>query len=620
MAQIIRWTARSPRTLLLALLIATGGGIALAASIASARSGGPRCVPHTLDASDLLRGTTVGVSPLPGSYDASPLTQVSFVGVPAADIQHLTVAGSRSGIHGGRLEPYSQGDGASFVPDSPFRAGETVRVRGEIATAAGGRPFAFRFVVAHPDVIAALPPGERISLGGGSAEYQSFRSAPGLHPPKVSVTVFARSAKPGGEIFAAPYDGAGSTGPMIFEPDGQLIWMRPLPEDVDATNLQVQELNGKRVLTWWQGYVPKNGFGLGEEIVANSAYRTIMHVKAGNGYEADLHDFRIERGGTAVLTAFSTIRCNLSSIGGPSNGDVTNASFQELDLKTGLVRREWTGLDHVALRASYSSPRDASSSWPFDYLHINTIDPRSDGTTLLSARNTSALYVIDDETGQIITTIGGRKPTVRMEPSAQTAYQHDATTLPDGEISIFDNGGSPFEHPQSRALIIALAHGGTVDTVVRELTHSPPLRSSSQGSVQLLGGGDWFVGWGSNAYFSEFTPGGRLIYDSHLAGASTASYRGYRFPWHGMPASRPSIATAHTKGSGIEVYASWNGATGVASWQLLAGASRGRLREIATVERTGFETAMSAPSARCLQVRAVSGSGRPLRSSRIVCS
>ena len=40
-------------------------------------------------------------------------------------------------------------------------------------------------------------------------------------------------------------------------------------------------------------------------------------------------------------------------------------------------------------------------------------------------------------------------------------------------------------------------------------------------------------------------------------------------------------------------YVSWNGATQVASWRLLAGPSAARLTPVSTVARGGFETALS---------------------------
>ena len=53
----------------------------------------------------------------------------------------------------------------------------------------------------------------------------------------------------------------------------------------------MQSYEDKPVLTWWQGYIPPQGFGLGEEIIANSSYKQILKVKAGNGNLADLHEF-----------------------------------------------------------------------------------------------------------------------------------------------------------------------------------------------------------------------------------------------------------------------------------------------------------------------------------------
>ncbi len=50
-----------------------------------------------------------------------------------------------------------------------------------------------------------------------------------------------------------------------------------------------------------------------------------------------------------------------------------------------------------------------------------------------------------------------------------------------------------------------------------------------------MAGGGVFVGWGSEPYFSEFSPSGQLLYDAHWHG-SYQSYRAYRFPWTGTPA------------------------------------------------------------------------------------
>jgi Arylsulfotransferase (ASST) len=578
--------------------------------------GGPsaaQCLPDRLNVSAVLPGSELAVSPLPGSRDASPHTQISLLGVPSHDISDVNVTGAFTGGHAGRLIRYSQGDGASFVPAHAFAPGESVQVAGRVKAATGSRPFAYRFTIAYPDPIASEPPGSKLAMTAG--EYQSFRSAPQLHPPGVDVTYSSPQADGNGDIFTAPYTGPGQTGPMIFEPDGQLVWMDPLPEHVAASNLQVQDLDGQPVLTWWQGYIPQNGFGMGEEVVANTAYQPIMHVQAGNGYKADLHVFRLQGQDTALLTVFATIHCDLARVGGPRDGDVTDSLFQELDLKTGLVRREWTSIDHVPLSASYASPAQASAEWPYDFFHLNTVDPRADGTALLSARDTSQLYLVSGKTGQVEATIGGKHSSVKMEPGSETAYQHNAQALPNGDISIFDNGGSPFApHSQSRALIVRLNLQAGTDTKVAEFVHPQPLQSSSQGSVQLLPDGDWFVGWGGEPYFSEFNSSGRMIYDAHMplvvpdTSEHTTSYRGYQLAWHGRPTSPPAVAV-EAKSDRLTAYVSWNGATGVSAWRVLGGSSPQQLAPLSTSARNGFETAIAVPAESYLQVEALDSAG-----------
>ena len=62
---------------------------------------------------------------------------------------------------------------------------------------------------------------------------------------------------------------------MIFDETGTLVWFDPLPSGIEATNLQVQTLDGSPVLTWWQGYIAPQGFGQGEEVIADTSYRQI---------------------------------------------------------------------------------------------------------------------------------------------------------------------------------------------------------------------------------------------------------------------------------------------------------------------------------------------------------
>jgi hypothetical protein len=576
-----------------------------------------RCVPSTFNRSAILPGTSVAVSPLPGSYDASARTQLSLLGAPVAAISDLRVRGSRSGSHKGRLIAYSQGDGGSFVPAKPFAEGERVSVRGRIRLGAASRSFAYQFTVATQDVLPYTKP--LAPSGKDPNEKQHFHSRPDLEPPVIEVTAHSPQSAPG-DIFVAPYSGPGKPGPMIFDESGNLVWFDPLAANIAAaTNLQVQQLDGKPVLTWWQGYIPPQGFGQGEDLIYDSSYHQIGRVHAGNGYSADLHDFHITPQDTAIVTVFNPIACNLSSVGGPSGAAVSDSIFQELDLRTGLVRREWHSLDHVPLGDSYSPATSSSKQWPLDYFHLNSVDQHADGTTLISARNTSAMYELDTSSGTILNEIGGRHSGVKLANGARTAYQHDATMLANGTISVFDNGAVPKVHPQSRGLLLAVNPQTDAASVLAQYEHSGgALSSGSQGSIQTLANQDVFVGWGSEPYFSEFSAGGTTLFDAHMHG-SYQSYRAYRFPWTGAPAEAPAIATASASQGRVTVYASWNGDTRTASWRVLAGTSAAALAPVTTAARSGFETAITTPAgAPFVAVQALDASGAVLAVSRTV--
>jgi len=578
----------------------------------------PRCVPSTLNRSAVLPGSSLAVSPLPDSFDAALHTQISLLGAPGADLSEISVSGSKSGHHSGRLAAYSQGDGASFVPSKPFDAGETVSVRGRLTVAGKAQTFAYHFVVAVPDNLRYVPPEH---APANPAEVQHFHSRPELEPPELVITASSPQTAPG-DLFSAPYSGPGQNGEMIFDQTGNVIWFNPLPTGDAATNLQVQQLDGKPVLTYWQGYIPPQGFGEGEEVILNSDYQLVGHVYAGNGLKADLHDFHISsQNDTAVLTVFAPIDCNLSADHGPARSAVNDSIFQEIDLRTGLVRREWSSLDHVPLSDSYSVANTASAEWPFDYFHLNSIDPLASGKTLISARNTWAMYELSSTTGQILLRIGGKHSEVKLAGNATTAFQHDATMLGNGTISVFDNGGVPMVHPQSRGLVLAIDPRTKTDTVVAEYEHAAALSSGSQGNIQPLTGGNMFVGWGAEPYFSEYSASGQLLLDGHMHG-SYESYRTYRFPWVGTPATAPAIAavTGPTRPAGTAtVYASWNGATQVASWRVLAGPSPTQLAPVATAADTSFETAIATPGAApYVEVQALEASGTVIGTSKTI--
>ncbi|MCW3069653.1 MAG: hypothetical protein JWL67_2278 [Solirubrobacterales bacterium] len=579
---------------------------------AAAAQPAPNCTPATLNNS-AIQGGSVTVSPLAGSRDVSPRSQISFLGAPAARLSAITVVGSRTGRHTGRLAAYSQGDGASFLPARPFAEGERVTVLGRLRSGRSLTPLRDTFNIARANPVSSTP--EAIHPG---REVQSFLSRPDLHPPALSVTTASPAVAPG-EEFVAPYSGPGQAGPMILDQNGRLVWFKALATHTSATNFRVQQFQGKPVLTWWQGDVTEHGYGLGTDEIDDSTYSTLAIVRAGNGLSADLHEFQLGGQGTALITAYNPILCNLSTVGGPAAGAVTNGIVQVIDVATGLVRLEWTSLDHVALSESYGRASSSTTTWPFDFFHINSIDLNTDGSLLVSARNTWTVYKVDGHSGQVIWRLGGRHSSFAAGAGTRTAWQHDPRLLANGSVSVFDNGSSPPVRAESRGIVLDIDAQHRSTKLVAQFTHAPALLAESQGNMQALDNGDWFFGWGQLPYLSEFGPEGKLLFDAHFP-AHTQSYRSFRFPWTGTPAHRPTFALQTGRGPAT-VFATWNGATLVASWRVLAGRDPASLQVVAQAPREGFETPVALPAGTVgpdLAVQALDAAGQVLGTSATV--
>jgi hypothetical protein len=135
--------------------------------------------------------------------------------------------------------------------------------------------------------------------------------------------------------------------------------------------------------------------------------------------------------------------------------------------------------------------------------------------------------------------------------------------------------------------------------------------------MQRLPGGNVFVGFGSEPFFSEFSPRGKLLLDGSLP-QDDGTYRTYRFPWSATPKTSPAVV-AQRSGSTVSVFASWNGATEVAKWQVLAGPSAGSLSRVATARTQGFESRVDvSSSAGFFAVRALDSKGRVIGRSAVV--
>jgi hypothetical protein len=403
--------------------------------------------------------------------------------------------------------------------------------------------------------------------------------APLVPPAPPPLSILQPDAAPGdGYAFIAPKlvgpTARGEQGPEIVDGQGRPVWFNPVPsEDEQATDFRVQTYRGRPVLTWWQGNSHEGpGHGQGFDYVADGSYRVIARVAAGNGLDADSHEFRLTDRGTALITVYKTVPYDLSPLGGPVDGKVYDGVVQEVDVASGRVLFEWHSLDHVPLADSYQPlPRDPAA--PYDYFHINSVNPDGHGGLLVSARHTWTIYDLDRQSGAVRWRLGGKHSDFELGDGVAFSWQHNALPAGRDTIRIFDNASNNVPVlPASRIVWVKLDQWRDRATLVRSLIHPDGLSAPSQGNAQDVGGGRTVVGWGQLGHVSELDGDDRLLFDAQLP-PGFDTYRAYRSRWVGTPATRP---TARLDGG--TVHAIWNGATEVRRWVVLGdrGAVRGR--------------------------------------------
>jgi hypothetical protein len=556
--------------------------------------------------------------PIPGSRVASPQTQIVFRGLSSQQLAsaRISVTGSKSGAHTGKRVPDSDGRGGSFIPASPFTAGETVTVTTSLGVV-GSHGGAFHFTVAQP--AGAIPFKRTVVARRVSGDTFRFQTIPSLQPTRITYTKRAGRTAPG-YVFLAPQAGPVQYGPEIIDQDGYLIWSQAAPPNDEVTDFRVQTYRGKRVLTWWQGNV-NAGSGRGGDVIYNSAYQQIATVAAGNGLSADLHEFQLTPQNTALITAYYPVYWDASSVHGSKHQIVLDGVVQEIDIPTGLVLFQWDSLDHVPLGDSHAHlPRKGTRN-PYDYFHLNSADLDKDGSLIISSRNTWSVFKVNHQTGAVIWTLGGKHSSFKMGAGASFAFQHDARVRSnhDWYLTMFDNGAGPPVIHRSRALKLFLDVKHKTAREVTQHTNTPPVESYVEGNYQQLPNGNVFVGWGSSPYLSEYSKRGSLLLDGRFID-NNGTYRTYRYTWSGDPRQPPAVV-AKRSGSHTDVYASWNGATDVSSWRVLGGAGADSLNSVTTATRHGFETHVAAKGTLgYVAVQALDAKGHVLATSPTVQS
>jgi hypothetical protein len=186
---------------------------------------------------------------------------------------------------------------------------------------------------------------------------------------------------------------------------------------------------------------------------------------------------------------------------------------------------EWHVWDHTGqgpnkLDLNYHLPLPMGEVYPnFDWTHFNTVDyvPERD-QILLNSRNFSETYLVNHKTGSIEWRWGnpsaygqGKAPSFYDNGDQQIFGSHNASSLPNGNIQIFDNGS---ERPEGNRSAVIEVDPKTNKTVWEySAKDSTSFFSYRQGSAQRLPNGNILVTSTNHGHIFEVTPRKEIVWD-----------------------------------------------------------------------------------------------------------
>ncbi len=544
------------------------------------------------------------------------------------------VRGSVSGRHAGRAVLAGDGRTVNFIPDQPFEHGESVAVaiqRG-LATVSGrvfaGLEFGFTVSEADGSVRAnSAELGAPTEAGEDGAWSQvshddnwyvldrghDYVTLPDTFPI-MTITVPAHNTAPGSTFIA----------PFLFASATQNSWLMILDDRGEPVYYQAADSRLLDFKVQPNGHLTYFDQGAGQFRELDSTYSEVNTYGAVGGYTTDVHDLQLLDNGNALLMIYDPQPMDLSQLvpGGRPDATVIGLVLQEIDSQNNLIF-QWDSWSHFLI----TDTTVATSGSLLDYVHGNAIELDADGNWLLSSRHLDEVTKIDraGETGDIIWRMGGKNNQFTFVNDAAEPFfhQHDIRRLSNGNVTLFDNHNGHVP-PWSRGVEYQLDEEARTATLVWQFYNTPSAVSPAMGNVQRLPNGNSLVGWGATyaPMLTEVTPLGVKAFEIDIQDPYT-SYRAFRFPWQATPTYGPTLVTRATTET-TTLFFSWNGATDVGGYTILAGRAPGNLSAIGVKAKTGFEDQFSPvmrPGQYCyFRVVATAADGTPLSSSPEVAS
>ncbi|KAL8837458.1 MAG: hypothetical protein Q9176_005646 [Flavoplaca citrina] len=463
--------------------------------------------------------------------------------------------------------------------------------------------------------------------------YQTFVTEPEFHPPVLEISK-QPEASDGLFVFAPlpfilNYTDRPAVG-LIMDQQGNPIWHSA---NGYLGQLEVQQLNGQNVLTYWTGGIG-GGFvdahGMGTITILDSTYRLIQNVtlndgtfKAGDSRQnmpypsyVDIHESFITPKGSLIVTAYNSTPYNLSAVGGPEDGWLLDSLIYEFDLRTNETLFRWSSVDHIdqlPLNGSHQLHPDGSiidgnnATHPWDFFLTNSVFPLDDGY-ILSCRHYWSAVALDSQ-GNVKWNLNGVdggdfEPVNQTGKPSTFSWQHyvrprNGTVGNNLVLDMFNNYGDGFDngtYPSTGLTLYLDLQKRTVETISRLQDPEDTIYALSQGTFQRLPNEHKMIAYGQIPKLKEYDNNDGVVMKARFGqNNQVSSYRSYLVSnWSATPYWAPKIATTQEPGGNITLSMSWNGATPDVydSWMVYESSDvNGPLTELSQqVRRTGYET------------------------------
>jgi Arylsulfotransferase (ASST) len=363
------------------------------------------------------------------------------------------------------------------------------------------------------------------------------------------------SAQRNGQTQAGFYLTSPTGTPVIFDNDGVPIWWWTGPNP--GTSFSTFFDNGH--VAWGiaggapgQGGLPANDHF--EEHALDGSLVQSFNTVNNPGEASEGHDAaRLPNGHYLLATSTDRPHENLAvdwaDPNAPTDATIIDHKIQEIDPANPSVPVwSWDTRDHI-------SPSETDPQWrqtvlaigantgQYDVYHWNSIEATPDGV-ILSYRHLDAVYRVEKSSSNVVWKLGGSDRldgtalNFQGDPIGNFGGQHDARLLPDGSVTLHDNGTGRSRAPRAVRYTIdtttpPLLKAGTA-TLDETITDSLAPTSFCCGSARKLPGGDWVMGWGGTASIPgqvadqviEEKNGSTLVFALQIHGLSTPLYRG----------------------------------------------------------------------------------------------